>query len=188
MKSDLDTAQAEPWVVKIRRRGFESEGELGYVIAVGPELLLLLVISPEIRFNGFAVIRIDDITELGAPHAHAEFVEEALRLRNDSVEDAPPVSVEDMTQALRTVSKFSLTVAIYRETIESSVCHIGKVLRVDGEHVHLLEIDPDAQWDAEPTLYRIDEITRLDFGGGYEEALALVGGTGPEISHLQPVE
>ena len=104
MKSDLETAQAEPWVVKIRRRGFESEGELGYVVAVGPELLLLLVISPEIRFNGFAVIRIDDITELEDPHAHAEFVEEALRLRNDSVEDAPPVSVEDMTQALRTVS------------------------------------------------------------------------------------
>jgi hypothetical protein len=27
-----------------------------------------------------------------------------------------------------------------------------------------------------PTVYKLAEITRVDFGGGYEEALALVGG------------
>lgn len=40
----------------------------------------------------------------------------------------------------------------------------------------LLEIGPDALWDDEPETYRLSEITRVDFGGAYEEALHLVGG------------
>ncbi len=188
MKAELETAAAESWVVKIERGGFESEGEIGYVVTVGPELLLLLIISTEIRFNGFALLRIDDITKLDAPHEHCEFVEAALRLRQETVEEAPVVSVEDMGTALRAISTLSPTVAIHREAIDSSVCHIGKIVRADQEQVHLLEIDPDAEWEEEPTLYAIGEITRVDFGGGYEEALALVGGPGPEISHLRPVK
>ncbi|HEX7424334.1 MAG TPA: hypothetical protein VF311_10690 [Terriglobales bacterium] len=35
---------------------------------------------------------------------------------------------------------------------------------------------PDACWDDKPETYRLREITRVDFGGDYEEALRLVGG------------
>jgi hypothetical protein len=42
--------------------------------------------------------------------------------------------------------------------------------------VSLLEIGPDAVWDKEPSEIRLGEITRIEFGGGYEEALHLVGG------------
>jgi hypothetical protein len=40
----------------------------------------------------------------------------------------------------------------------------------------LLEIDPDAKWDAKPTEYSVREITHVNFGGDYEEPLASVGG------------
>jgi hypothetical protein len=43
--------------------------------------------------------------------------------------------------------------------------------------VSLLEIGPDAAWDNESETYRLSEITRVDFGGDYEEALHLVGGS-----------
>jgi len=187
VRSDLKTAQAEAWVIKLERGDFESEGETGYILSIGPSLLLLLIISTEIRFNGFTVIRIEDITKLEAPHIHAEFIEEVLRRRGESIEEAPPVSVADMTNAIQAVSRLFPTVAIHREVENSSICHIGKVVRVDAEHVHLLEIDPDAKWEEEPTDYRIADITRLDFGGGYEDALALVGGDGPEFPHLRAV-
>jgi hypothetical protein len=187
VRSELEAAQAEPWVIKLERGNFEPEGEMGYILAIGPSLLLLLIISTEIRFNGFTVIRIEDITKRAAPHTHAEFVEEVLRHRGESVEEAPSVSVADMPSAIQAISKLFPTVAIHREAEDSSICHIGKVVRVDAEHVHLLEIDPDAKWEAEPAHYRISEITRLDFGGGYEDALALIGGEGPELPHLPSV-
>jgi hypothetical protein len=53
------------------------------------------------------------------------------------------------------------------------------VLDVDDRLVRIQEIDPDAAWRREPSEYRISQITRVDFGGGYEEALALVAREGP---------
>jgi len=47
--------------------------------------------------------------------------------------------------------------------------------------VSLLEIGPDAVWDDKPETYRLSEITRVDFGGDYEGALHLVGGS-PRIN------
>jgi hypothetical protein len=42
--------------------------------------------------------------------------------------------------------------------------------------VSLLEIGPDAKWEDKPKEYRVTEITRVNFGGDYENALHLVGG------------
>ena len=67
-------------------------------------------------------------------------------------------------------------VTIHREQVDPDVCWIGQVKRVERGRVSLLEINPDASWDAEPKDYRVSEITRVSFGGDYESALHLVGG------------
>ena len=44
----------------------------------------------------------------------------------------------------------------------------------------LLEIRPDATWEDTPTDYRLSQITRVNFGGDYEDALHIVSAhTGP---------
>ena len=67
-------------------------------------------------------------------------------------------------------------VTIHREKVEPDICEIGRVVQVRDGRVSLLEINPDATWNAEPKQYRLRDITRVDFGGDYEEALGLVGG------------
>jgi hypothetical protein len=67
-------------------------------------------------------------------------------------------------------------VTIHREQIEPDACWIGRVKGIKRGRVSLLEINPDARWDAHPTAYRLSEITRVNFGGDYENALHLVGG------------
>ena len=57
------------------------------------------------------------------------------------------------------------------------MCWIGRVVGIDRGRVTLLEIRPDATWKRKPTEYRLSEITRVNFGGDYEDALALVSGT-----------
>ena len=68
---------------------------------------------------------------------------------------------------------------IHREKVDPDVCWIGRVLGVEGGSVSLLEIDPKATWKKTPTCYRLREITRVNFGGDYENALHLVGGNPP---------
>jgi hypothetical protein len=50
------------------------------------------------------------------------------------------------------------------------------VQSLDRGRVSLLEIGPDAKWDDSPEEYPVAEITRVSFGGEYENALHLVGG------------
>ncbi len=59
---------------------------------------------------------------------------------------------------------------------DPDVCQIGRVMSVAATTLSLLEIDPGAVWDEAPTRYALKQITRVDFGGDYEEALHLVGG------------
>jgi hypothetical protein len=187
MRRNLENAQADQSVVRITRGAFEEQGELGYVEVLGEDLLLLAVISDDIWFNGFAVVRIGDISELEAPHECADFVEEALRMREESVSSAPEVSLADIGSAIRTAGRLFPIVVIHREEVEPDTCSIGKVLKVTKDTVTLLEIGPDAEWEAEPSSFSLEEITRVDFGGGYEDALALVGGKGPDVPHLKSV-
>ena len=51
-------------------------------------------------------------------------------------------------------------------------------LTVQAGSVSLMEIDANAVWYDDVEFYRLDEITRVDFGGGYEEALVLALKTG----------
>lgn len=111
------------------------------------------------------------------PHGRAAFLEASLRLRRLRKPSKPRVRLKSMSTALRSASRAFPLVTIHREVVDRGACHIGQVASLDSRRVALLEIDPGAEWDQEPTLYRLSEITRVDFGGGYEEALALVGGT-----------
>ena len=56
------------------------------------------------------------------------------------------------------------------------MCWIGRVAGIKRGRVSLLEINPGATWDEEPTEYRLSEITRISFGSDYEDALQIVGG------------
>jgi len=67
-------------------------------------------------------------------------------------------------------------VTIHREQVDPNVCWIGRVHGLDRSRVSLLEIGPDARWEDSPEEYRVAEITRVSFGGEYENALHLVGG------------
>ena len=70
-------------------------------------------------------------------------------------------------------------VTIHREQVDPDVCWIGRVHGVNRGRVSLLEIGPDAAWGDTPEEYRIREITCVNFGGDYENALYLVGGEPP---------
>jgi hypothetical protein len=64
---------------------------------------------------------------------------------------------------------------IHREKVDGAACWIGRVVDVAKGRVTLLEIGPDATWDDRLQTYRLSEITRVDFGGDYEDALYLIG-------------
>ena len=165
-------------LVRFSRR-FEESLIRGYVLDVGPKFFLLALLSDRIWFDGFECFRISDVSNL-KPDPYAAFAEAAVKKRGEQVPKKPRIGLGSIEDILLSVGRLFPLVAIHRERVESGVCHIGHVKHVEQGRVSLLEINPDASWDAEPTEYRVSEITRVNFGGDYENALHLVGGNAPE--------
>lgn len=158
-------------------RPFEEGSFIGYVLEIGPNFFLLAVIDNDtLLFNGFSCIRLADVRNLKVPHKYSAFIEATLRKLGERAPRKPPVTLTDIGDLLTSAARKFPLVTIHRERINPDVCHIGRVQGVSRRQVMLLEIGPDARWDAKPESYRLSEITRIDFGGRYEHALHLIGG------------
>ena len=166
--------------VRLRRfvrfsRRFEDSIVRGYVLDVGPRFFLLSLVSDRIRFDGYEYFRKADVKGI-RPDPYKVFVESALKLRGEQKPRKPRVNVKSVEDLLLSAGRAFPLVTIHRELVDPDVCWIGRVLGVDHGRVSLLEINPDATWDDHPTEYKLSEITRVNFGGDYENALFLVGG------------
>jgi hypothetical protein len=159
---------------------FEPGWTHGYVVDVGPDWALLLLVEDGCRFDGFACHRIADIKKL-KPDPYADFTEAALRLRGEEVLTAPTVDLKEIAKLLRSVAKVADVVTIHRETVDPDVCWIGALTKVKGKECWLMAIGPDAVWNKKATIFPIAEITRVEWGGAYEEALMLVGKRAPRV-------
>ena len=161
-------------MVRFTRR-FEKAAIRGYVLDVGPCFFLLALVSEHLWFDGFECFCIADVSDVG-PDPYSAFAESALQKRGEQMPLRREVKITSIDELLWSASLAFPLVTIHREQVDPHVCHIGRVVGIGQDKVSLLEIGPDASWDAEPTTYRLSEITRVSFGGDYEGALHLVGG------------
>jgi hypothetical protein len=142
---------------------------------VGPRFFLLALVSDRIRFDGFECFRCGDVKNL-RPDLYTAFVEAALKKRCERRPKKPRVSVGGIEELLLSAGRSFPLVTIHREQVDPHECWIGRVQGVDGGRLSLLEIGPDARWEDSPEKYRVAEITRVNFGGDYEDALHVVAG------------
>ncbi len=147
----------------------------GYVLDIGPQFFLLALVTDGIRFNGFQCYRLSDVRKLQVPDRYARFHEAVLKKRRERFPQKPPVVVSTLAELLLTANRAFPLVTIHREKVDRGACWIGRVVEVGKGRVTLLEIGPGATWDHELESYRLSEITRVDFGGDYEDALHLIG-------------
>jgi hypothetical protein len=168
----LKTAMENRTLVRLKRR-FESGPVKGYVLAMGPAFLMIALVSDRIRLDGFEIFRLEDIADV-KPDPYAPFIETALAKRGERAPDAPPIDLTSIGAIVRSAGQAFPLVTLHTEGEDPDVCWIGRVVEVTAEEAVLLEIGPDALWDDEVERHQLGQITRVNFGGDYEDALALV--------------
>jgi len=160
------------------QRPFEAGSVHGYIAAVGPTFFAVALVSDRVRFDGFQCFRARDVEGLEID-PYTAFVEAALQARAEVRPQAPGLNLDSLPDLLISAGRISPLVTIHTEADDPEVCSVGRVVGIEGGILWMLEIGPDAVWDADATAHRLDDITRVDFGGGYEQALDLVGGEPP---------
>jgi hypothetical protein len=81
-------------------------------------------------------------------------------------------------EAIADVARIYPLIHLERETRYPDECWIGFPLEVTGRQLVINRIDANGEWTG-PYRMRLGDITRLDFGGGYERALAMTASWRP---------
>jgi hypothetical protein len=155
---------------------FDDGWTHGYVLDIGPQFFLLGLIDENMKFNGFQCPLISDLKQIKVPAPFEEFVVAALRKRGERIDKKPEIDLSSLSALLKSVNSLFPILTIHRERIRPGTFVVGRVLDISERSFLFHTIGPDAVWDEKPTRFRLSDVTRVEFGGGYEEALHLVGG------------
>jgi hypothetical protein len=89
--------------------------------------------------------------------------------------------LDDVVGALEAAGAAAPLVTVHDEFDRPDVCWIGAVQSVDATKLRLLKVDPSGDWERRASTFDPENITRIEFGGGYDEALHLVAGPPPVV-------
>jgi len=173
--SQLAEALSKAIVVKFWNP-YDPGSTQGYVLDIGSRFFLLGLIDGNIMFNGFQCLLISDVKRLKVPDPYVDFIVAALHKRGQCIASKPNIDLSSLPALLKSADRLFPLITIFRERVKPDTCIIGNVIDLSESHLLFHEIGPDAVWEEKPSKIRLSDITRVDFGGGYEEALHLVGG------------
>jgi len=132
--------------------------------------------------NGYAVLRIQDITRFDDELKFVDFYMEALKLRGYTPDRPVGICLDSTASILESVNKQYPLVTVHREAIRNDECTIGRIEKLTDKRVTLRWLTPGAKWDGYSPRYKLKSITRIDSGGLYEDALARVAQIQPDES------
>ncbi len=173
--TDLRSLARARTLVRVHRAALEEGHADGRIVGCSAKLVALAILDEGIRPNGFKVFRRADISQLEAPAPYADFKREALRLRKDKLPPIPKLDLSSWSSVVSTAARRFPLVPLHMERKDPDVCYIGKPVQLNARRGTFVTISPAAQWDPDdPLVLAWADVTRVDFGGAYEEALALV--------------
>ncbi|MBJ7549633.1 hypothetical protein [Marinomonas ostreistagni] len=174
MLIELEKARTRKNVVRIFREEIDGPDNWtdGFIIAANEEMVLMQLIDDGVHLNGYQILFLEDISDFMHPAPFNDFQKRVLEIRGEDIED-PEVDLDDLAVLLMDISEEFGLVTIHREEVDSDGCEIGRVLRADATTFELEEIGSDARWFDETYEYDLYDITRIEFGSAYEDALLL---------------
>ena len=175
----LERAQEHQLLVHVRRWIPDADRLEGFVVGIGNEWVTLQRLSDRIAFDGWHLLRLKDVQAVSTVPDSDCFEIKALKARKLWPPTSPGLDLDDVNGVLRAVSAATPMVSVFDEFDRPDACWIGNVVSLDESKLHLLEVDTHAGWRRKPRRFDPADITRIDFGGGYEESLRLVAGYPP---------
>lgn len=161
-----------------RQRNLKCKPSVGFVVETSEDLVVLNTLSDRIDLDGFEILRTRDITRVDGEFPRRRFFERALFLKGVTRRSLPPLDLKSISSALRSANDRFPLLVLSRERIAPDEVAIGRVSRWLPSGIMLTTMTPEAEWAEDRTLYRFSSLTRIQFGGEYEETLALVAQKG----------
>jgi hypothetical protein len=171
---DLHEIVENKWPVRFNRKPYDEWTLLAFVLDVNDEITLVNAIDEDAGATGFDVF-LNKTVKSFLVYDDPEYCESlVVKLKRIRPKKHPGISIDSISDVLRTVNALFPLLIIYREKVDPGACWVGKVTDIKKKTFVMQEISPDGDWDNEPTTYKFKEITKVSFANGYENNLALV--------------
>lgn len=176
-RKELGAAWASDELVVLRRSIWKADVIEGFVVDLGDGWAAIHVVY-DVGLNGWSVVRLDTLRMVERQPANS-FLARALAQFG---EQPSPVLV-DLTSGRDAISSLATSfplLTVFTEEQDPRMAAVGRPVRTGRNKLDLLEITADGTWDGrDPRRIRYDDITRIDVGGRYEQALHELGGYPP---------
>jgi hypothetical protein len=162
--------------IKTTRR--DGDEVRGFVVAVGRKWIVLRH-TGALDLDGLVALRISDLTSFEPDTRYDDVVLRSLNSRNITLpEPIVGMQLDSTADAVESMSKLGKLIAVHPDRRWPGTCHLGRLSGVDraAKKLRLLEVDPGADWDSEPTTWRLQDIRRIDVGDAYGENIAILAG------------
>ncbi len=174
---EIHKAKRYTKMVACARKCLEEDGcfDRGYVVDATDSHVLLHLVTDDIRLAGYVILRVEDISDVQANFEECQFIQKALHLRRMAPERPVLIDLNSIETILASISEHYSLMVVHRETAGQNDFSVGELESISGKTFSLREIDHDAKWVGTKRI-RMEEVTRIEFDGGYETALAQVAG------------
>jgi hypothetical protein len=160
-------------IVGVRYASAPTNDFQGFVVGLGPSLVLVHLADDRAYLDGYAALPVADIFDAWTVDASTTVTERALRLAGEHPQPLPELDLTSIRSVLEYANANFPLVTVHLERDIPDVCFIGRIERLGDDDFTLATITPGAQWQDEET-FAYEAVTRVGFGGRYEDALARV--------------
>lgn len=163
-------------LAQVVRQELEEEGRhlIGIPVSIGTKWIVLVRLDDAICLDGFDALRISDVTEVNTRFRRSTFYLSGLRSQRARIPALPKLDLRSTKSLLKSAQRWFALLTIDREKANPGAAEVGRVGRVSAREYAMQLIAPDAKWVPGWQRYATNDITRIGFGGAYEETLARV--------------
>jgi len=157
---------------EVRSRIKGAGSTMGFVVDFSDDLILFHVLGTDtFSLNGYTAIRTEDVKDYRDFNKGKFWQNRAARLFKLAPVCPSGISLTPVPELLASISKRYPLITIHPEKIKPEVCYIGPLLSMTETTFTIDDLDCNAGWSG-PRRIKFGDVTRVDFGGGYEGALA----------------
>ena len=167
----LTEAIAENKLVILCRKSIDDDRLHGYVVGLSDTWVLLhFVESSMLMLDGYKAVRLGDVSHFSVDDT---FIAEYMRLRGIQSKALPDVDVSNLSALLSGVSASFPLFMIERERVEPGIGIVGQIEKMNGRKLWINKFSAKAKWIG-TEKFKLKDITAIDFGDHYHEALAFM--------------
>ena len=163
--------------VGLRRWIPDSDRVDGYIVALGQKWVALADLDG-VSLDGWCILRLKDIQ---AVFVDSDSISTKVLLARDQwpPQAVDSLNLDDAVGALSSAAAPAPLISVFVEFDRPDIMWLGAVTAIKSGQVLLLEVSTLGEWHRKPRVIDLEDVTRIEFGGSYEEGLALVAGPRP---------